>query len=290
VHSWKSLNVGETIVEQQNKMRGIDWAAILGCVVLVLMTLGAVGETGRRRAKEAVCQANLRQWHGIFRDYIEDNEGRFLTGVSANGYWWPIQLPHEHQDWKRNRAWLCPMAPTPFMDENGVLMPASNVFRAWGIFSSPTSMSYGGRIYVMNRNGLAGSYGLNGYTLNVLGAYEGGVSPSQGWRDLKDVPQPDRVPLFIDALRFDLWPKVTEGPAPIEDAAWSSNNMGRVCINRHDGAVNCLFVDGSVRKVGLKELWTLKWHRSFDTAGPWTKAGGVSPEDWPAWMRPFKEY
>jgi hypothetical protein len=54
--------------------------------------------------------------------------------------------------------------------------------------------------------------------------------------------------------------------------------------------VNCLFADGSVRKVGLKELWTLKWYRSFNTAGPWTKAGGVMREDWPMWMSPFKEY
>ena len=51
-----------------------------------------------------------------------------------------------------------------------------------------------------------------------------------------------------------------------------------------------LFMDWSVRKVGLKELWTLKWNRNFDTAGPWTKAGGVKPEDWPEWMRRFKDY
>jgi len=51
------------------------------------------------------------------------------------------------------------------------------------------------------------------------------------------------------------------------------------CINRHDGFVNCLFMDWSVRKVGLKELWMLKWHREFNTANRWTKAGGVKPED-----------
>ncbi len=51
-----------------------------------------------------------------------------------------------------------------------------------------------------------------------------------------------------------------------------------------------LFMDWSVRKVGLKELWTVKWHREFDTDGPWTRAGGVEPEDWPAWMRTFKDY
>ena len=51
-----------------------------------------------------------------------------------------------------------------------------------------------------------------------------------------------------------------------------------------------LVMDFSARKVGLKELWTLKWHRQYDTWGPWTRAGGVRPEHWPEWMRNFKEY
>jgi hypothetical protein len=49
-------------------------------------------------------------------------------------------------------------------------------------------------------------------------------------------------------------------------------------------------MDWSVRKVALKELWTLKWHRQFDTTGPWTKAGGVRSEDWPEWMGSFDDY
>ncbi len=64
----------------------------------------------------------------------------------------------------------------------------------------------------------------------------------------------------------------------------------RFCIDRHDGAVNSLFLDWSVRKTGLKELWTLKWHQNCETRGPWTKTGGVQPEDWPAWMRRFRDY
>jgi hypothetical protein len=51
-----------------------------------------------------------------------------------------------------------------------------------------------------------------------------------------------------------------------------------------------LFMDWSVRKVGLKELWTLKWHTLFDTEGPWTIAGGVWQSDWPEWMRNFKDF
>jgi hypothetical protein len=68
---------------------------------------------------------------------------------------------------------------------------------------------------------------------------------------------------------------------------WRDNAF---CINRHDAHINGLFMDWSVRKIGLKELWTLKWHRLFDTAGPWTVAGGVQAEDWPEWMRSFKDY
>jgi prepilin-type processing-associated H-X9-DG protein len=79
-------------------------------------------------------------------------------------------------------------------------------------------------------------------------------------------------------------------PPPYEGAHGHRYSFGTECLNRHDGTVNCLFWDWSVRKVGLKELWTLKWCPAWDTAGPWTKAGGVQPEDWPPWMRQFKDY
>ena len=66
--------------------------------------------------------------------------------------------------------------------------------------------------------------------------------------------------------------------------------MTLICMDRHNGGINSLFMDWSVRKVGLKELWTFKWHRKFDTANKWTLAGGVKPEDWPEWMRKYKDY
>jgi prepilin-type processing-associated H-X9-DG protein len=81
------------------------------------------------------------------------------------------------------------------------------------------------------------------------------------------------------------------GPPPCE-TYWTlnENHWAEVCINRHGGGINCLFLDWSVRKVGLKELWTFRWTESFNTRGPWTKASGVRPEDWPEWMRRFKDY
>jgi prepilin-type N-terminal cleavage/methylation domain-containing protein len=37
-------------------------------------------------------------------------------------------------------------------------------------------------------------------------------------------------------------------------------------------------------------VWALKRHRQHDTAGPWTTAGGVLPEQWPVWMRLLQDY
>ncbi len=61
--------------------------------------------------------------------------------------------------------------------------------------------------------------------------------------------------------------------------------MHHFCMDRHNGYINHLFLDWSVRAVGIKELWTLSWHKNFDTRGVWTKAGGVQPAHWPEWMR-----
>ena len=80
------------------------------------------------------------------------------------------------------------------------------------------------------------------------------------------------------------------GPPMTEDGGMITPSPGSLCINRHDGYVYGLFLDWSARKVGLKELWTLPWYDEFDTAGRWTKAGGVKPEDWPHWMRKLKDY
>ena len=239
-----------------------DIIILLGCLVFLLLNIGAIGSSGRRRAKEMVCLSNLRQWGAVFQMHIESNDGYFISGSDNTSYWWIKQLDDRYKDWKSTRIWFCPTAKRPTMDEYGNMTASLNIFNAWGIFFGEG----------LGPNGAAGSYGLNGYLIG---------QKFEGRND---------VPVFVDALRFDLWPKHTDPPSVNEFAAWSSNNMARCCINRHNGAINTLFADWSSRKIGLKQLWTLNWHSQFYTKGPWTKAGGVQPSDWPYWMRYFKEF
>jgi prepilin-type processing-associated H-X9-DG protein len=140
-----------------------------------------------------------------------------------------------------------------------------------------------------------GSYGINSYITDITDTHP---NPPCLWRTCL-VERPARVPVFMDCCLPDDAPRgdydYEHAPPEYDDAGPCPiivfpDGISSFCINRHDGGINVLFMDWSVRKVGLKELWTLKWHREFNTKNKWTKAGGVCPTDWPEWMRKFKDY
>ena len=245
-----------------------DVLVLLLCVVFLLLGLGSVGPRGRTRARELVCRSHLRQWGPIFNSSTQDNDGFFpLKEGKDDDNWWVESLWPYHKD---EGPFACPMATDVSED-----VPATH--RAWTL---------GQRV---------GSFGLNGWIHNPgakLGTIHGNRPATYCWPTPR-IWEADRVPVLADMCWTDAWAMHTDMPQAAEQSLAIKNGyneMQRVCINRHDGGVNLLFLDGSVRKAGLKELWTFKWHRSYNPAGPWTKAGGVTPADWPSWLRGFKEF
>jgi prepilin-type processing-associated H-X9-DG protein len=100
-----------------------------------------------------------------------------------------------------------------------------------------------------------------------------------------------KIPTLLDCTSFESIFDDREPPKyDLEPPDFLRTKGATFIINRHNGYINGLFLDWSVRRIGLKELWTLKWNMQFDTANRWTRAGGVQPEDWPEWMRNFKDY
>jgi prepilin-type processing-associated H-X9-DG protein len=167
-------------------------------------------------------------------------------------------------------------------------------FIAWGKYGMngyPINAAYG------EKDGMYGSYGINGWAYDPLdnGLIVNGQqitytidssNRSKYWRTI-NVKNADKVPLFGDCMYDGGTPETTDPPSSVKGTelnASSGTDMSIYCIDRHQGGTNMAFMDGSVRKVGLKELWRLKWHRSFNT-------GLNHPSTfWKPWMQGLPEY
>jgi len=203
--------------------------------------------------------------------YDNDYEGRFCNGCSSYNtndkrHWATALRNYYYND---RQITLCPSAMKPY--DEGAAVP-------YGAYRGPDDILL--------------SYGLNGWLYNARAADEAFDRPVENfWREL-DIKGSGNIPIFLDCLHAEGRPFETDDPPEFDGAMIAFNitsNMKRFCLNRHYGTVNCLFMDASISKVELKHLWHLKWNRNYKTDGPWTKAGGVTDEDWPIWMRVLKD-
>jgi prepilin-type N-terminal cleavage/methylation domain-containing protein/prepilin-type processing-associated H-X9-DG protein len=289
----------------------IELLVVIAVIVLLMALLIPTLQRVKKQTKTIICQSNLRQWGTFWAASVSENDGHFPKPSSSETEYWTITESSESWEygwgwgwspyWNWGRRWdpeskhnslgirCCPMAAKPaytiayaFGGTDQPYWWPGGTFVAWG-WSPGTELSESDWTF--------GSYGTNVWACTP--------DPDSERRDFTlfwtspDVKGANNIPVQLDSCWVWDWWYETNAP-PEYDAIpidWRAlPGFPSSCINRHNGSVNGLFMDWSVRKVGLKELWTLKWHRQFETTGPWTKAGGVKPDEWPQWMRRFKDY
>jgi prepilin-type processing-associated H-X9-DG protein len=288
-----------------------DFIVALACLVFFLASVGAVGSGGRRRAKEAVCLSNLKGWGSAYQMFLTDRDGRFQSG----GWFSTCREVHSHTVWcddhllwpyfQNEKLLLCPEATRPehpleadWYQRGGKFYAAAS----WYDYDEITweSIPAPGKHYLI-------SYGKNGYCTNdysnVRGPCDGGEygylpTPDDGgprawgWVNALEVRNASYVPLVLDAAGGGTPTEVDRPPEYDGQFYYSKpmnvNEIRNFCANRHNGAVNVLFLDFSARKVGLKGLWTLKWCRAWGCPSVYPL-----PNEWndPShWMHNFKDY
>ncbi len=263
----------------------IELLVVIAIIALLMSILMPALTRVKQQAKTVACQAHLKQWTYYFSMYTKDHEGKFQagTGDGHTHHWFNALRPYYGNN---KKVMCCPTATKPLLDINGLPTGQWNTFSAWGVFDADDDKGY-------DPDGDWGSYGINGWVENPPASFTTvfeNFPTTNNWRT-PDVQGAAYAPLMMDALRFNVFPQDWDTPPETEDMAWqSTEHMRRVCINRHDGFINMAFLDWSVRKIGIKELWTLKWHKTYQVNGAWTSAGGIMPEDWPDWMIDFKDY
>ena len=275
------------------KRRGftlIELLVVIAIIALLLAVLMPSLQRVKKMAQATVCSSNVKQWGLIFRLYADDNEGKLtqsITGGNLNkqeAYWIAATLSY-YQD-KKIR--LCPSTKIVREMKN---KSHGGTLAAWGPFGDSSEWwTYFD----------TGSYGINEWcSCPPPGAnFYWEFTTENAWR-IMDTKGANKIPLLLDCVYVDVYPLETNAPLDFEPPPyewrnswgdWDVQAMRLVCIDRHSGGINSVFLDGSVGKIPLRALWTLKWHRNFNTSGPWTKAGGAVATDWPQWMRKFKDY
>jgi len=267
----------------------IELLVVIAVIALLMAILMPALNKANRQAKMVVCQSNLRHWGTVFAMYTGDNDDYFQDRVwfddspepwnnplCFGGHSWPTTLLPYYDDIKLR---FCPMATKTFSQG------AQVKFSAWGQLDNvliPADAEYIPK----------GSYGMNGWIVNT----DLGETDERYWKT-PSVKGAHNIPVLLDAWWPSGFPEPEDEPLEFENQlVWGE--IIRYSPNRHNGFVNGLFCDWSVRRLGLKELWTLKWHHNFDINGPWTIAGfngdvtacaRVWDEAAP-WMRNFPEY
>ena len=259
----------------------IELLVVISIIALLVAILIPVIRKAKIHAQIAVCMSNMHQWALIWKMYTDDHDGSFNPGYDYALPWpswccgsWFHALRNYYDSPKIR---VCPTTSVRKLKKPGVVIGYGNRDKyGWWFGEVITPGNPPCRAHMFS------SYGENGWTSNP-GPYRdpvagGGPNTHLGsaqfinnWRHT-GYKGANNIPVFSECRWPFAHPENNSPPPPWENVTYHSSGMTDFCVNRHNALVTAVFMDWSVRKVGLKELWTLKWHQNYETKGPYTIA------------------
>jgi prepilin-type N-terminal cleavage/methylation domain-containing protein/prepilin-type processing-associated H-X9-DG protein len=258
--------------EHQRGFTLVELLVVIAIIaLLVALLLPALGKA-REAALSVACLSNERE--------IANAEQLYLSTYRGHGFDWTWGV------------WVAPLAPYVDKGQHVFICPATNInttfnSRYGGQGSSRIAWQWNAPAgYVTYKNAQTqffGSYCFNGWLYggdntgsadsNLLGQWDENQPfnlfyPSNLSSDDKN---PAEIPFISDGIWPDCWPDANNPPPlnldfTLNVAAFPS--MYRVCINRHQHAVNVAFLDGHAAPVKLADLWKLPWNQQWVVRNP----------------------
>jgi prepilin-type N-terminal cleavage/methylation domain-containing protein/prepilin-type processing-associated H-X9-DG protein len=264
-----------------SKNRGFTLIELLVVIAIIALLMGilmpALAKV-RKQARGAACLSQIKQWSLIWSMYFDDNDGYMPDvedgiGLSNAGWHRGFWVSTLRQGWeKRPKILTCPSAKKPNPDGSSHGGPE------W-TYHMPT--------YLDVQGGLDASYAMNLWACSI----SKGLSSLQGrqnkyhWMNIKKVRRAGEVPLFLDAMwrgGGPHWDGTNDIAPPQFNGDWqgAGHEMKHFAIDRHSRGSNTLFMDGSARKVPVKQLWDLNWHIGY----PVQRAQTMTSAWWGPWL------
>jgi len=258
----------------------IELLVVISIIALLMSILMPSLGRARNQGRSVVCRSNLRNWGVAAIGYADDNRGQLVAEYDAAIWVYELKpyMGYTDEKTRGKDVSLCPSASKSRNQPGGGPGPGhgQGPLSAWGL--------YGGDGYL---SGMTGSYSINSWIYNVTFRDMDGTSELRKQWGTFNVKGGHEIPLIGGNYRYACYPEAWDDPPEFEVGA-EYVGLGSFAVNRHNGFINMVFLDGSTRNVGLKELWILKWHKEWqaDYATRTSRAG----IQWPEWMRNFKDY
>lgn len=260
----------------------IELLVVISIIALLLSVLTPALRKAKESAKQVVCSSNLRQWGVVFLSYTTENNNKFWieynvwTSGKPQGQWMPILAPYYGEV---DKIRLCPSASKrhPNPDAQGI----GATFAYWGDYGNGGSLAQSHQLTnALDKN--FGSYGIN-FWINSVQLSGNPADNYVGWRNKPHLQwgsplratDVSRIPMVSDCAWFGTNPEnsrvdSSENVSVVTSDYWETrqystinwlNDISRLLLNRHNKGINVCFMDGSVHKVPLWDLYKLKWNK-----------------------------
>ena len=265
----------------------IELLVVIAIIALLMAILMPALKRAKDQAKDVVCQSNLRHWGIVFNMYSGDFDDKLMDMNEYNGNWmshaW-VTLMYPY--YRTFDICMCPSA----IYEWSKMVNYSHPLAAWDfrILEDDLIIEEFDTYYLVGNEYAYGSYGKNPWVSEPSTDSIGDDFYSyKNYFQTVLIKNASRTPLFGDCNYTGGFPHVHDEPVetwlhgPVD--LTPPGEINRWNLDRHNLSVNLLFLDYSVRKVGLKQLWQLRWSKEDG----W---GNLDPVEWPEWMRNAKNY
>ncbi len=273
----------------------IELLVVIAIIALLLSILMPALNAVKEQARAIVCAAHLKQWGVILSFFAADSDDRFPDvdynddgNPDPRGQWWFVPMMPYFEE--QPDILICGKAKikqdinssAPWVADGRYFPQKSD--EAWGReITNPSHPAYEEWVW--------SSYGPNAWLMDpsdkdnpINGRWPGvplSVPDSSFWGKFSTITTPSRVPFYLDSRHVDSWAHDTDTPASAEYAYDGGGAMETFTLLRHNKSNDIVFGDGAVGRTDLKDLWGIKWHRTFNTRNAY--ADGTLT--FPGWMR-----
>lgn len=286
----KIIRVGLMVKIRKKGFTLIELLVVIAIIALLLSILMPALQKIKEQARIVVCKSNLKQLATALETYTVANENKSLSTT--------FRISDSPPDWSPY-AWFQVLAP--YLSDNKYKEnPRAALEGSMKTLWCPSTKEpidpfpntgfgdykHRWRFHTPGSEG-EGSYGINmwvgGMDIDVqVNDFGGYISAGQARKcSLRNMQPRADTPVFADSSWTGGIPMhpaqantYTGGfpPSMYPDqysdytgSNYDDRGMSRFCIDRHNLAIDIAFVDGHTEKVDIKDLWKLKWNKSFKT-------------------------